>query len=237
MDVVLGYFAGLLTLINPCVLPVLPIVLASSLHADRRAPMALAAGMSLSFVLLGITVSALGPALGVNSDSVARGAAVLMVFFGIVMLVPALSGRFSQATSGLAAQADARIDAQSGKGLRGQFISGILLGAVWSPCIGPTLGAAISLASTGESLFRATLTMVFFAAGVSTLILGLAYGAHSQMRRRQQSLRVLAERAKPIMGVAFVVIGFGLWFRVNHAIEAFMLSVMPVWLVDLSVSI
>jgi cytochrome c biogenesis protein CcdA len=64
MDLIFAYLAGLLTLINPCVLPVLPIVLASSLHRDRRAPMALAAGMSVSFVALGLGITALGPALG-----------------------------------------------------------------------------------------------------------------------------------------------------------------------------
>ena len=56
MDLILAYLAGLLTLINPCVLPVLPIVLASALQQDRRAPMALAAGMSLSFVVLGLSL-------------------------------------------------------------------------------------------------------------------------------------------------------------------------------------
>ena len=76
MDLIFAYLAGLLTLINPCVLPVLPvlpIVMASSLHRDRCAPVALAAGLSLSFVALGLGVSVLGPALGFNADSVAGG--------------------------------------------------------------------------------------------------------------------------------------------------------------------
>ena len=68
MELIFGYFAGLLTLINPCVLPVLPIVLASSLHRDRRAPLALAAGMSVSFVALGLGVTAVGPALAAVTD-------------------------------------------------------------------------------------------------------------------------------------------------------------------------
>ena len=60
MDLIFGYLAGLLTLVNPCVLPVLPIVLASALQAHRLGPVALAAGMSASFVILGVGIAALG---------------------------------------------------------------------------------------------------------------------------------------------------------------------------------
>lgn len=235
MEFIFAYLAGILTLINPCVLPVLPIVLASSLHRDRRAPMALAAGMSVSFVALGLGITALGPALGLDSDSVARIAALLMIGFGLIMLVPALSTRFSSATAGMAARADAQIDGVADAGLGGQFASGALLGAVWSPCIGPTLGAAIALASTGESLGRAGAIMVFFAMGVSTLILGLAYGAQSALRQRQATLRALAARAKPAMGIAFVLVGTMLWFGVNHVIEAWLVQTLPAWLIDFSV--
>ena len=235
MELVFAYLAGILTLINPCVLPVLPIVLASSLHRDRRAPVALAAGLSLSFVALGLGVTALGPALGLDGDALARTAALVMVGFGLVMVVPAFSQRFSAATAGFASVADARIDQTHDAGLGGQFLSGALLGAVWSPCIGPTLGAAIALASTGESLGRAGAIMLAFALGVSTLILALAYGAQSAIRRRQGALRLLAERAKPIMGVVFILVGAALWFRLNHIVEAWLINTLPAWLIDFSV--
>lgn len=237
MELIFAYLAGLLTLINPCVLPVLPIVLASSLHRDRRAPLALATGMSLSFVALGLGVTAVGPALGLDTDSVARAAALAMVGFGLVMVVPALSGRFSAATAGFAASADARIDATSDAGLQGQFLSGVLLGAVWSPCIGPTLGAAIALASTGESLGRAGAIMAAFALGVSTLIVSLAYGAKSAIQRRQTLLRALADRAKPVMGVTFMAVGLALWFGLHHVVEGWLIENLPAWLIDLSVAI
>lgn len=122
-----------------------------------------------------------------------------MVAFGLVILVRAFSQRFAAATAGLANRADVQIDQTTNSGLGGQSVSGSLLGAVWSPCIGPTLDAAIALASTGESLGRAGAIMVAVALGVSTLILGLAYGAKSALRRRQALLGSLAERAKPIM--------------------------------------
>lgn len=237
MEPVFAYAAGLLTLINPCVLPVLPIVVASNLHTDKRAPIALAAGMGVSFVALGVGIAALGPALGLNSDTVAQAAALVMVAFGLVMLVPALSQRFSTATAGIASHADAGIGRVEKQGLLGQFLAGALLGAVWSPCIGPTLGAAIALASTGTGLGQATIVMTGFALGVATVILAIAYGARSAMQRHQAALRALAERSKPIMGAVFVLVGTALWFRLHHVVDAWLIQTLPTWLVDFSVSL
>lgn len=237
MDLIFAFLAGLLTLINPCVLPVLPIVLATSLQTDRRAPVALALGMSISFVTLGLGVAAVGPALGITEETVSRASAVLMIAFGAVMLVPALGGRFAMATSGLAARADASMSSTADGGLGTQYLGGVLLGAVWSPCIGPTLGAAIAMASQGQDLARAGAIMGSFALGVSTLILLIAYGARQWLSRNMARMRVFAERSKPVLGVAFMLIGLLLLLRVNHIIDAWLIETLPAWLVDLSVSI
>lgn len=231
MELILAYGAGLLTLINPCVLPVLPIVLASALQAHRLGPVVLAAGMSLSFVTFGMLVSTVGYAIGLTEDTVATAGAVLMIGFGLVMLVPQANAVFASATAGLAARADEGIDSFDRTSLWGQFGGGLLLGAVWSPCIGPTLGGAIALASQGESLIRAFAIMVMFAAGVSTLILAIGYGL------RATALRKFANVSRPVLGAAFLLVGFAILFRINHMIDAWLLSNMPAWLVDLSVSI
>lgn len=237
MEFIFSYIAGLLTLINPCVLPVLPIVLVSALNADRYGPVALAAGMSVSFVTFGLLVTAFGASVGLTQDTIARAGAVLMIVFGVVLLVPAFSMRFERATAGMAAGADQQMNQIDNSGLQGQFLGGLLLGAVWSPCIGPTLGGAIALASQGESLGYAGMIMVFFALGVSTLIIGLGLGAREAIRTRATALRGLAQRSKPILGVTFVAVGLMLYFRINHVIEAWALEVMPIWLQDLSVAL
>jgi cytochrome c biogenesis protein CcdA len=237
LDILLGYAAGLLTLINPCVLPVLPIVLASALHRHRLAPLALAAGMGAAFVALGMGVSVIGPSVGIDPDEVSRGAALVMVGFGLVLLVPRFGHAFETATAGLAARADARVDGAVAGGLGGQVLAGALLGAVWSPCIGPTLGGAIALAAAGEGLGRAALIMAAFAGGVGTLILTLAWGARGAIRSRQAGLRRLASAARPVMGAVFVAVGAAIWFRLHHIAEAWLVGVLPAWLIDLSVSL
>ncbi|MGH1464150.1 MAG: cytochrome c biogenesis CcdA family protein [Cognatishimia sp.] len=237
MELIFAYAAGLLTLINPCVLPVLPIVLATALQASRHGPLALAAGLSLSFVALGLLVTAFGHAIGLSVDDISQAGALLMVGFGLVLLVPRFSTAFTTATAGFASQADAQMDQLDRATLRGQFLGGILLGAVWSPCVGPTLGGAISLASQGQSLAYAAAIMVFFAFGVSTLIIGLGYGARSALQRRQALMRKIAAKARPMMGVVFVAVGLMLFFRLHHIAEAWLLEHLPFWLIDLSVSL
>lgn len=237
MEFVFAYLAGLLTLINPCVLPVLPIVLVSALNANRLGPVALAAGMSVSFVSFGVLVTAFGSSIGLTQDRLAEIGAILMILFGTILLVPMFARRFETATAGFASGADARMARVEGDGIKGQFLGGLLLGAVWSPCIGPTLGGAIGLASRGENLGYAALIMTFFALGVSTLIVALGLGAREAIRSRTQALRGIAERSKPLLGLVFLAVGLMLIFKVHHIIEAWALEVMPIWLQDLSVAL
>ena len=84
---------------------------------------------------------------------------------------------------------------------------------------------------------RATIIMVFFAAGVSTLILGLAYGTRGALGRHNTQLRAMAHRSRPILGAAFIAVGLALLFNLHHVIEAWLIVVLPAWLIDLSVSL
>jgi len=237
MEFVFAYGAGLLTLINPCVLPVLPIVLASSIRSHKHGPLALALGMSIVFVTLGILVATLGSSIGLDADRVSQIGAGMMVAFGVVLLVPPLGALFTKATAGFSTSADKKMDDVDSTSLRGQFIGGAILGAVWSPCVGPTLGGAIALAYQGEDLLYATGIMTAFAFGISSIILLLGYGARETIRKRAGAMRVLASKAKPVMGATFVLVGAMILTKTHYVIEAWLLGIMPIWLQDLSVAI
>ncbi len=237
MELILAYGAGLLTLINPCILPVLPIVLASAAQGSRLGPLALAGGLCTSFVVLGLGVATLSRSVGLTEDLVGDAAAVMMILFGFVLMIPRFSESFATATSGFAGGADARLDDVDRSGLGGQFVGGALLGAVWSPCVGPTLGAAISLASQGESLLRAGAIMLTFALGVASVVVLLAYGARSALARRRDWLHAIATKGRPIMGAVFAAVGVALLFNMHHIVEAWALDHLPVWFQDLSVSL
>ena len=236
MTLILAFLAGLLTLINPCVLPVLPIVLASALQDHRHGPLALALGMSLSFTAFGITPAAAGRALGLTETAVSQTAAVFMVPFGLTLLVPRAKAAFALATAGLSARSNRSIDGPDSSGLTGQALTGALLGVVWRPCVGPRLGGAISLASQGNSFGLATATLPAFALGVSAVILALAYGTRAALQRGKIAMQSLANRSKPLMGATLITLGLILLFHLIRPIESWAISVLPIWLQDLSVT-
>lgn len=235
MELIFAYFAGILTLINPCVLPVLPIVLASSLQASSRGPLLLAAGMTLSFVAFGMFVTTIGYTIGLTQEVLSQIGAVMMILFGLTLLTPAIASRFEMATQGIAGSANKKMLGLNMSGEGGQFVGGLLLGTVWSPCIGPTLGGAIALASQGESLLWAFLIMLSFAIGVSTFIIGISLGARNQIRSRANALKFLAEKSKPIMGLVFLSVGLMIYFKIHHVIEAWAIEHLPYWFQDLSI--
>lgn len=230
-----AYVAGALTLINPCVLPLLPIVIAGAFQQTRWGPLMLGIGLTVSFTIVGVGVSAFGHLVGIDDQSLARAAAVLMMVFGVVLLLPRAQGVLAFATSPLANRANEQIEKVQARGAFGQFLIGMLLGAVWSPCTGPTLGGAIGLAAQGEHLGQATATMVAFGVGVSSILVALAYGSREIVSARRDRLMALMPWAKPIMGVALLLVGLAIWFHVDRIIEAWLLDVLPVWLQDLSV--
>lgn len=232
-----AYVAGLLTLVNPCVLPLLPIVIAAAFRNSRLGPIALAAGLTLSFAALGVSVTAFGHLVGVDADAVNRAAAVAMMAFGAVLLVPRAQTVLATLAAPLASRANSRIDHHDRAGVAGQFGTGILLGAVWSPCIGPTLGGAIGLAASGEGLGRAAVTMLTFGAGVSTVLMALAYGSRRAVSARRERIAAWMPWAKPLMGATLLVVGVAVLFHIDRMIEGWLLDRMPVWLQDLSVSV
>ncbi len=237
MELVFGYLAGLLTLINPCVLPVLPIILGSSLQTSKYGPIAMAAGMSVSFVGFGMFVAVIGQSIGLTTELLAQIGAVMMMGFGVVLIVPKFAHRFETVTAGVAAGADSRFDDVDRTGLKGQFVGGSLLGVIWSPCVGPTLGGAISLASQGESLVWSFLIMVSFALGVSSIIVGLGYGTRKAIMGRQAQLRKFSHVVRPFMGAIFIAVGLMIYTNFNYAIEGWLLDVLPIWLQDFSVAL
>ena len=189
----------------------------------------------LSFTVVGVGVTAFGHLIGLTEDRLNQIAAILMIIFGIVLLIPRASNAMSAAASPLANSANTGLDRLQGTGLLGQAMVGVLLGAVWSPCIGPTLGGAIGLAASGDNLAQAAITMLFFGLGVATVLLALAYGSRELLASRRERLMKLMPWAKPIMGITLLLVGIVLLFHLNRYVEVWLLDNMPVWLQDLSV--
>lgn len=169
----LALIAGVLSTLSPCVLPLLPIVLGTAASQHRLGPVALATGLALSFVVIGLFVATVGFAIGLDTGVFRMIAAVLMIGIGVVLMVPRLQEQVAVAAGPVGAWAGDRMGKTAGDGLSGQFFVGLLLGAVWSPCVGPTLGAASVLAAQGTNLGGVALTMLMFGIGAALPLLML----------------------------------------------------------------
>src|SRR5262249_27474409 len=144
--------AGILSTLSPCVLPLLPLVAAAALGAHRCGVAALAAGLAACFTVLGLFVALIGFEIGLDSDLFRTIGAVLMTAIGLVLLSATLHAHVTRLLAPLADRADRRIDRIAAAGVAGQFAVGALLALVWTPCTGPTLGAATLLAAQGKDL-------------------------------------------------------------------------------------
>ena len=233
-NLALGYAAGALSTLSPCVLPILPMVLFGVVERHAWGPLALAAGLSTSFAGVGIAIASVGFNIGVDPSTLRLVVAAVLAGMGAVLLVPALQGRLAASATPVASRGQVLLDRLQPSGLGGQFALGALLGVIWSPCSGPTLGAAVGLAAQGDSVVTAAATMISFGFGAATPILALAYGSRQAIFARRDWLARVSRIGKPLMGATFVGIGAFVLTGLDKIVEAFLTRAMPDWLVTVT---
>ena len=227
----LGFAAGALGTLSPCVLPLLPLVVAGAVERNRLGPLMLAGGLALSATAVGLAVAMLGFTL--DRDLVRLGAGLLLMLVGAALLITRLDLALTRATTPLAAGAAALLARLGPRGLGGQLVVGVLLGALWTPCSGPTLGGAIGLAAQRRSLGAATAVMGAYSVGAVLPVLLLAYGSR-RLVARPDGLARFMRVGKPAVGALLLLFGVLSVTGGDKLVEARLLDVMPAWLVDLT---
>jgi cytochrome c-type biogenesis protein len=230
----LAYLAGVLSTLSPCVLPLLPIVLGAAASAHRLGPLVLALGLAGSFVAVGLFVATIGFSIGIDADVFRAVAAALMILVGAVLIVPLLQSRLALAAGPMSRWANERLVGLSTAGLRGQFGVGVLLGVAWSPCVGPTLGAAVLLASQAKDLPQVAATMLVFGLGASSPLLVVGILSRELMSKARDRLLSAGQYLKAALGMAFVVIGASIVTGADRRIETALVEASPQWLTDLT---
>ena len=233
----LSFLAGGLSTLSPCVLPLLPILLGTAASAHRLGPLALAGGLMLSFTAVGVFVASLGAALGIDQALLRDVAAVILLGFGILLLSSRLQERFAVAASGLSGAGNHLLSRVTLDGLGGQLVLGLVLGIVWSPCVGPTLGAAVTLASQGESLAQVALVMALFGLGAGLPLMLLGFASREAMLRVRGRLLAVGSLGKQVLGGVMALLGVAILSGGDKLFEAWALRAAPSWLVTLTTSI
>jgi cytochrome c-type biogenesis protein len=230
----LGYLAGVLSTLSPCVLPLLPILIISAGAAHRMGPLALALGLAISFSGVGILIGSAGAALGLDPDIFRTLAAVVLLVLGVVMVSERLQQRFAAAAAGLSSHGNDLLSGLKLDGLRGQFLIGLVLGLVWSPCVGPTLGAATTLASQGQHLAQIALLMALFGLGAGTPLVLLGALPRAGMARVSRAMSLTGKWGKLALGAAMILLAIAILTGLDKSFEAFIVDVSPDWLTRLT---
>ena len=230
----LAFVAGNLSTLSPCVLPLIPILVGTAMAGHRLGPLALGGGVAFSFATTGTLLSSLGNIFDFNPDILRFFSAWLLVAFGLVLLSNWLQQRFAAATSGIGSTGNNLIASFNMSGLPGQFMLGLLLGLAWSPCVGPTLGVAIGLASQGQQLLQVTFTMIMFGVGASLPIVILGMLSREGMLRARGKMATIGNTGKKFLGGIMLVIGILILTGLDKLIETEILNIAPDWMIKLS---
>jgi cytochrome c-type biogenesis protein len=232
--IALALLAGTLSVLSPCVLPLIPIVLGAAVGEHRFGPAALAAGLALSFVTIGLFVATIGFSIGLDLDVFRSVAAVLLIVMGAVLLIPRVQAQVAAAAGPVGNWMQAQAGEVPGRGLGKQFTVGVLLGAVWSPCVGPTLGAASLLAARAENLGLVALTMFAFGIGAALPLLLIGMMSREAMSRWRGRLLAAGQGGKAAMGAILVATGLLILSGLDKRLEAILVAASPAWLTDLT---
>ena len=230
----LAFLAGVLSILSPCVLPLLPIVLGTATSEHRYAPAALAAGLAISFVVIGIFVATIGFAIGLDTGVFRAVSAILLIGIGLLLLVPRLGAQAAAAGGPVSNWMEGQFGGFAATGLWGQFALGLLLGAVWSPCVGPTLGAASLLAAKGENLAQVSLTMIAFGVGAALPLILLGLLSREAFMRWRGRLMEAGKGGKALLGGLLVAIGLLIATGLDKRLETVLVDASPAWLTQLT---
>ncbi len=237
LGVVVAFSAGLFSFLSPCVLPLLPSYLSfvtgmsvSDLTADLTVAarwrvmlhaVAFVVGFSVVFVALGASFSAAGAFLVDHRDWIRRIGGLLIIGFGLH-----IAGLLRVGFLGRTQQLQLR---DKPAGYVGSFIVGMTFAIGWTPCVGPILGAILSLAGTAETVQRGIGLLVAYSAGLGVpfLLSALALGAFLKFFKRYRPFIPIVERAA---GVVLVVVGVLVFTNYYLILNSYAIALTPDWL-------
>jgi cytochrome c-type biogenesis protein len=231
---VLGFAAGALTILSPCVLPLVPIVLGSAAQKHKFGPLALAAGLVVSFTVFGLVIAVLGASLGFDGEGLRLAGAIILAAAGLALVVPWIQAALTRAATPLANWASVRQQGLERYGLVGQAAIGVLLGMVWSPCVGPTLGAASALAAQGKDIGQVAVVMLSFGLGIATVLLGIAFASRSLMNRWRTRLLSTGTGGKRLLGTLLIAVSLFIVTGFDRYLEGIIVSASPDWLINVT---
>ena len=216
-----AFLAGIVTILSPCILPVLPIVLSGSI-GGRLKPLGIITGFIASFSLFTLALSAIVQTLSIPPDTLRFAAVAIILFFGITLAVPKLQMRLEAVLSRTAG----RRKTSSQQGFTGGILTGISLGLVWTPCVGPIMASVISLAVSRQVDGGAVIIIAAYSAGTAIPMFALMAGGRKLLARFPR-LTARTAAIQRVFGIIMIAAGLSIAAGVDRKFQTFVLDVFP----------
>lgn len=226
-----AFLAGIVTILSPCILPILPIILSSSVDtAGKRRPFGVVVGFVLSFTFFTLFLSSIVKLSGIPAESLRYFSVFILIVFGLSLFVPTFKQTIEQLSSKLAKFAP---NGQTNHGFFGGLIVGLSLGLLWTPCVGPILASVISLAISGTVNAQAFIITLSYSLGTA-IPMFIIMQAGSTALRKVPWLLQNGGRIQKAFGVLMVVTAIGIFFNVDRKFQSFVLNTFPQYGVGLT---
>ena len=218
-----AFLAGVVTVLSPCILPLLPIILASADSENKQKPLGVVVGFVASFTFFTLFLSTIVSSLGIPASSLRLLSIGILVVFGLSLLIPQVQTKLEVIFSKLANFAPS---SQNKTGFSGGVIIGFSLGLLWTPCVGPILASVISLAITGSVNTQAFLITLAYATGTAIPML-LIMKAGSTALKKVPWLVKNTSLIQKTFGVLMVMTAIGIYFNVDRRFQTYILEKFP----------
>lgn len=228
----LALVAGVLSILSPCVWPLVPVVMSSAATSGRAGPVMLGLGLSGSFAVAGTVLTYVLVSTGLDPEFIRYIAAVLLIAVAVFLLVKPIGDWIAARLSMLTGRFHIG-QASDDVSAAGQFGVGALLGLVWLPCVGPTLGAAIGLASLGQDMGLAFIVMLAFGVGTAGALLATGFASGKLLAKWRPRVMSKSGRGKKLLGWVLLGLGVLVVTGVDKMLEAVALGILPEWLLSL----
>jgi len=197
--ILLAYLGGILTIVSPCILPVLPFVFARAGRSFARSTLPMLVGMAATFALVA-TLAAVGGGWAVRANEIGRWLALgLLALFGIALIFPSISDRMTRPLVALGSRLSERQPGQEDS-IWSSALLGVATGLLWAPCAGPILGIIFTAAALNGASASTTLLLLAYALGAATS-LALALLVGGRVFARMKGSLGASERIRQVLGV------------------------------------
>ena len=221
-----AFLAGVITVLSPCILPILPIILTSSIggvNTGKLRPLGVVIGFILSFTFFTLFLSTIVRVSGISADTIRTVSVFIIGGFGLSLLVPQFQILIERLFSMLAAFIP---NGQNRTGFGGGLLIGFSVGLLWTPCVGPILASVISLAITGTVTFDAFLITTAYALGTAIPMFLIMLGGQNVLRRVPWLLSNLGLIQK-LFGIVMILTAVGIFLNLDRKFQTFVLEQFP----------